>query len=116
MYGASLSFRKAIIIAANTFASTIVLALYHCYVQAKYEFGSLKKASSTEETTHTPVAASNAMFSKITEHCSKTMYAYGCVLFHLDIFIVVEKQETALSNIYKQRLNSYTVLSFSYLE
>lgn len=89
MHGASLS--QVITIITNTSILSVVLALYHFYVQARNKFGSLRETLSIRKNIHTSaVPAEGTMFSETREHHSETMYAHSCVLFHLHILIVVK--------------------------
>lgn len=75
-------------IVTNSLVVGAVLILYYFFVQASYKFGFLRKTLSTQENIYTPAATVDASFSKTTEHYSETLYARGCVVLHLYIFIV----------------------------
>lgn len=62
-------------------------------VKASSKFGSLRKALSTREKIQYLPTSGDAIFSETTE--SQTMYAHGCILFRLHLFIAVEKRETS---------------------
>lgn len=95
MRGALLSFGKEITIISNTFVSSVVLATYYFYMQPSGKFGSLRKFSGTRENIHMPAVSVDIMFSKTTQHHSKTICAHVCILFYLYTFIGFEEQKTS---------------------
>lgn len=116
MHGAHLSFLKKITIVTNTLIWSVVLALYYFYAQGSNKFGSLKKASSTRETTKAPAAAVTPCFRRLHSTIPKVCVDMA-VFYFTDIYLSrLQSQKRAMFFVYEPRLRSYIVLTFRYLK